>query len=91
MNFRIFKNNKVNYFDHKSLLIRNNKFYDDDQFIEINYRAIKHSLEILKSFVINSNYALEIRECIMWSLNNLYEIISFPCGKKFQSYKRIEK
>lgn len=58
------------------MTIRNNKYCFDELIIEINYKAIKKIQDCLKSFVINNNYALEIRECVMWAINNLSEIIS---------------
>lgn len=37
---------------------------------------MKKILEILKSNSINLEYALELRECVIWIINNINELIN---------------
>ena len=63
--------------------MKNYKFFKDEMIIDITYKAIKNILDYLKSFIINSNYGLVIKDCVMMAINNLNELISKSSGTLF--------
>ena len=80
---KYFKSNRVFiYFKKKSLTIRNNRFLNDISLIDTIYKNVKNLIELYKLNSSDSVYCEEIRECCLWCLNNISELLTQPpCGK----------
>ena len=61
--------------------MRNNKFFNDTDIIEIIHLSIKIITEYIKINSPNYYYLLQLRDCVLWCINNLSEVISQPSGK----------
>lgn len=75
---KYFKVNKVDLALIQSSIIRNNKFFNDTEIIEMIYKSIKKITTYIKNSSPSFNYLLQLRDCVLWCLNNLTEVITQP-------------
>jgi hypothetical protein len=58
----------------------------DSILIEKLLQIIKKIIErtSMNKIVVNPEYSLELRDCLLWCINNIGETITQPTGKKYK-------
>lgn len=69
-------NYQVYFKNSKSIVIRNNRSLDDKQIIKTMVETISRLTVLLKNDIKTYELELETRDCILWCLNNLNELIN---------------
>lgn len=62
----------------KSLTIRINKFWNETTIVDIVYKCTKRLFLLYKQNSYDYLYLLQVRECFVWCLNNLNELLTQP-------------